>query len=176
MLTGLLAALVLSAGEADAAAAPTGPTPTPVEITEHRGSLGVLAAVGPLLRSTTVKEQGFRAALDVALTAGVIGESTELVLAGRLTGGASWGGALMGGLRPNFGRERWKTFADVMIAVHVAPMITVGPRAGVGVQYDFASIAGVQISVAGQLGFGATLLLQGELLIGLQLRSYVFER
>ncbi len=169
-----VAALLLAAEPANTPSPPV--EASPAEITDHRGSLGVTAAVGGLLRSTTLMEQGVRFLADVGLTAGVIGEATELVLLGRLTAGASLGGAIMGGLRPYFGAARWKTFADLMVAVHVAPLVTVGPRIGVGVQYDFGPLAGVYAALAGQLGFGATLMLQGELLIGVQLRSYVFER
>lgn len=181
MSVALLAALLLTADappeQPPAAPAPSAPAQgTPNEITDHRGSLGVTAAVGGLLRSTTLREQGVRVLADVGLTAGVIGEATELVLAGRLTLGASLGGAIMAGVRPYFGSDHWKTFTDLELVVYVAPIVTVGPRAGIGVQYDFGPLVGVHAVLAGQLGFGTTLLLQGELLIGVQLRSYLFER
>ncbi|MBK7860162.1 MAG: hypothetical protein IPJ65_16415 [Archangiaceae bacterium] len=81
---------------------------------------------------------------------------------------------LYGGYRGYFG-ERWKTFVDLQAAVSFTPFLAAGPRLGVGLQYELSSIAGLYTQVAAVLGFGEVLQFRAELVIGVQLRSFLLE-
>ncbi len=146
------------------------------ERTDHLGALGVTVA-GGLEGGTEVGGSspftGVRAPLELGLTLGVT-EKTEVRLAGRLS--VPWelrDWAITAGIRNSRG-ERWKTFFDLDLAVHVAPLWTIGLRAGFGVQYELTPILGVFAVAAVQGGGGAGLRLEGELLVGFQARSYLF--
>lgn len=81
--------------------------------------------------------------------------------------------------------SRWKTFFDLDLAQHVVlhfavqndgtQVYTIGPRISVGVQLDFLPIAGVNLMLEGELGFGDGLRFSGGLTLGFQLRSYLLE-
>lgn len=78
------------------------------------------------------------------------------------------------GYRGYFG-DRWKTFFDLELAVHFTPYLTVGPRFAVGLQYELSPVAGLFTQLAANLGFGEVLQFKAELLIGVQLRSFLLE-
>jgi len=143
---------------------------------DHQGALMALAAPGVGLSITTsnASPNGIRWCALGGVGAALGSEHLEALLMGRVTGrtGALEVGGLVG-LRTSFGDERWKTFADLQLAVPFVPQLLVGPRFGVGVQYEVSPVAGVFCGVALQVGMGAALVLTGDLACGLQLRTYV---
>lgn len=145
---------------------------------DHRGALGLMVQGGGLLRQyggMASQQTGLRAFGDVGVTAGLIGDKTELMLFGRVASGALPGLSFSAGVRQYFGRDHVKTFFDLNVAVGILPALTVGPRLAFGVQYDVTSIFGFYAGGGGHIAVGEGLLLQGELFAGVQVRSYVFE-
>lgn len=150
----------------------------------HRGSLGLTVASGGEFSTLIVGtssgglESGVRVPIDVGATLGITDKS-ELTLAGRFAPGvfnvSPWALSFYAGLRQSFGYDKWKTFFDLQLAIHAVPFFTAGARVAFGVQYDFADIAGVYAQLGAQLGGGVALRLGGEVLIGLQFRTYLFE-
>jgi hypothetical protein len=151
----------------------------------HEDSLGLNVAAGgeysTLIGATSkqTNESGIRIPLEVGGSVGITNKS-ELHLSGRFEPGV-YGVALVGlsfyaGLRQSFGYEKWKTFFDLDAAVHALPFVTLGLRFAFGVQYDFADIAGVYVAAGAQIGGLLHLRLSGELMIGFQFRTYVFEK
>jgi hypothetical protein len=153
------------------------PPPLPVQArTDHYGALGFTVAGGVDVSSAIGGGQtagGVRAPVEVGVTLGVT-EKTEVRLAGRL--GLPWpfpDWSVTAGIRNSRG-EQWKTFFDLDFAAHLSPIWTLGLRVGFGVQYDVLPVLGVFAVLAFQGGGGAGLRLAGELLLGFQLRSYLF--
>lgn len=143
----------------------------------HRGALGLTVAGGAeylMTAGTGVALNGFLSPLELGATWSLT-DHTELLAAGRLSvPGPKYGGSLYAGIRNSRG-ERVKTFFDLALAVHVAPLWTAGLRLGLGVQVELLPVLGA-FAVAGvQGGGGAGLRLSFELLIGLQFRSYLLE-
>ena len=144
--------------------------------TDHLGALGVTVAGGGEFGTEVGGEAaytGFRAPLELGLSLGVT-DRTEVRLAGRLAlpwAARDW--TITAGIRNSRG-ERWKTFFDLDLAAHVAPLWTLGLRFGFGVQYELLPVLGVYLVAAVQGGGGAGLRLAGELMLGFQLRSYLF--
>ena len=146
----------------------------------HRGSLGATVAGGGeyiTAISTSqggLNENGFRAPIELAGTLSIT-EHTELRLAGRVAPpGPRVGWSVYAGIRNSRG-ERFKTFFDLDLAAHIAPIWTLGLRLGLGVQYELLPVLGA-FAVAGvQGGGGAGLRLSFELLVGLQFRTYLFQ-
>lgn len=148
---------------------------------DHRGSLGLTAATGGEFVTGVgvgTLDRGFRLPIEIGGTLGLF-DNTELRLAGRLApplaGTTGWGGSIHAGIRNSHGRDNWLTFFDLELAVHVAPLIAVGPRAAFGVQYDFLPIMGAYAQIGAQLGGATALRLSFELTVGLQFRTYLFE-
>ncbi len=83
--------------------------------------------------------------------------------------------ALSGGLRAYFGDEAWKTFVTVEGTLHVTPAVTIGPRLGFGVQWDFSQVAGAFIQVAAEVTAGQGIRYGVSALGGLQFRTYILE-
>jgi len=145
---------------------------------DHDGSVGLTVAAGGDLRNAivpgTVPDSGARADLEVGGTLSLT-RRTSARLTGRLMlGGAVPGWAVFGGLRSAFG-DRLKTFFDLDVAVHLRPLVTVGPRMGVGLQWELTPVIGVYSAFGLQLGFANGLRIGAELLAGLQFRSYLLE-
>lgn len=145
---------------------------------DHRGSLGLTVAGGAEVRQSVAlslpSDNGVRADAEVGGTVSIT-DHTELRVAGRLTLGApALAGAVLAGVRNAFG-ERLKTFFDVNLMVHVAPWFTVGPHVAFGVQYEMLPVMGLYAALGIGLGFGAGLRLVGELMLGVQFRSYLLE-
>lgn len=149
---------------------------------DHRGSLGVTVAAGgefaTAISTTGTGDRGGRIPLEVGATLALF-DRTELRLAGRVAPGipplATLGGSLYAGIRNSFGFEQWKTFFDLELAVHVAPMLSFGGRVAVGLQYDLLPIMGLYVQLGGQLGGAAGLRLSFEGMAGVQFRTYLFE-
>jgi hypothetical protein len=146
------------------------------ERTDHLGALGLTVAGGVELGSAVgagKSSEGVRAPVEVGVSLGVT-DKTEVRLAGRLAlpwPDPDW--SIYAGVRNSRG-EQWKTFFDLDLAAHVAPIWTLGLRVGFGVQYEVLPVLGVYAELALQGGGGAGLRLSGELLLGFQLRSYLF--
>jgi hypothetical protein len=148
----------------------------------HRGSLGLTVAAGfEPVSSVAVDgpgDRGFRVPLELGGTLGLF-THTSLRLAARvgapLPSLSSWAFSFFGGVRNAFSIGQWVTFFDLELAVHATPLFAVGARAGFGVQYDVLPIMGVYALISGQLAGGYALRLSGDVMIGVQFRSYLFE-
>lgn len=148
----------------------------------HRGSLGLTVAAGfepvSAVAANGESDRGFRVPLELGGTLGLF-THTSLRLAARV--GApipsltTWAFSFYGGARNAFSIGQWVTFFDLELAVHATPFFSVGARAGFGVQYDVLPIMGVYALISGQLGGGYALRLSGDVMIGVQFRTYLFE-
>lgn len=144
---------------------------------DHRGAVGLLAAVGGEVRasnSATQVDNGLRGDVDLGGTVSFT-DRTELLLLGRLSLGGAQFFSLTAGIRSGYQLERWRTFFDLSATVHFGSLWTVGPRVAVGVQYELHPLVGLYSTVGGQIGWGAGLRLVGEVSLGVQLRSYLLE-
>lgn len=149
---------------------------------DHRGALGLTVATGvealTAVSITQTGERGGRLPLEVGGTLW-LSDHNELRLAGRLAPGlvpiTTLAGSFFAGIRNSIGYAQWKTFFDLELAVHVAPFFAIGARAAFGVQYDFLPIMGVYAQLGGQLAGATSLRLSGEVVVGLQFRTYLFE-
>lgn len=150
---------------------------------DHRGSLGLTVATGgefvtAIAGDGTAGDRGGRVPLELGVTLALF-DKTELRLAGRFSPGipplTTVGGAVFGGIRNSFGFDKLKTFFDLELAVHVAPLFAVGGRVGLGLQYDFLPIMGAYVELGGQFGGATSLRLSFEGVVGLQFRTYLFE-
>jgi len=143
---------------------------------DHQGALWALAAPGAglTLTSSTSTPNGIRWCALGGGGAALGSERLEALGLVRVTGRT---GALevagLAGLRTSFGDERWKTFADLQLAVTVVPQLLLGPRFGVGVQYEVSPVAGAFCQAALQVGLGSVLAIAGDVSCGVQLRTYV---
>lgn len=150
-----------------------------IERRDHRGSLGLLvAATGERVdhAATGYSNAGWRAGAEAGGTLQFGQNDNEVALRGRLIfGGPALDVLIRAGLRRFFGLEAWKTFVELDVVSHVTPRFSIGPGIGAGVQYDFASIAGVYAVVSTHLGFGSGIRFGADVLVGLQLRTYLFE-
>jgi hypothetical protein len=149
---------------------------------DHRGAVGLLMSLSWLRKeASSPSENTWRGGLDIGASFNVNKtlNSNEIIVAGNVSVGQSikpwiWDGQLYGGYRGYFG-ERWKTFYDLDLALAWDGRFTVGPRFGVGIQYELSPIAGMFLTLHAQIGFGQELVLKGILAIGFQLRSYLLE-
>lgn len=170
---------------------------------DHRGAVGLLVQlVGDNKTSTVLKgggDSGWRYGLDlgVSFAVGTDGNEVKGILRG-LFGGIENGCSRLHSCAPvdlglylgyrgyfAIADSRWKTFFDLDLAQHVVPhfaiqndgtqVYVIGPRIALGVQLDFLPIAGVNLMLEGELGFGDGLRFSGGLTLGFQLRSYLLE-
>ena len=117
--------------------------------------------------------------LDLGGTYAIGNEGDELLLL--LSGAFAPGGggladvAVAFGYRGYFGRERLKTYFDLDLSAHSMPFFTLGPRLGLGVQYELTPIFGAFAGLAGEIGVGGELRFSAQAVIGFQARSYLFE-
>lgn len=147
---------------------------------DHRGAVGLLLGPGLEYRSNltpgATADVGFRGLGDLGGTIAVGVNGNELLAFARGgLGGPSTAWSATAGYRGYFGYEQLKTFLDLTLAAHVRPYLRIGPRVGGGVQYELSSIAGLYAGFAFQFGFGNGFLFSGELVGGVQLRSYLLE-
>ena len=147
---------------------------------DHRGSLGLLLGTGYEVgetRSTSgVLASGSRLDADLGGTYALPGSNDEILMF--LRGGFLGGRvdlSLTGGYRGYFGLDEFKTFFDAGLSVHATPYWSVGPRVGLGVQYEFSPVVGAYVSLAGQLGAGNGVRYDAEVTTGLQFRSFLLE-
>ncbi|MFZ5468388.1 MAG: hypothetical protein ACOZIN_03030 [Myxococcota bacterium] len=148
---------------------------------DHRGALGVLLGGGLEHKSSgvigAIPDSGVRGDVDLGLTFPVGHDGNELAFWARGTlGGPSLDLSLTGGYRGYFAEdERVKTFFDLDAALHAGSAFTIGPRMGFGAMYELSSVVGLYTGLGAQVGFGSTLRFDFELLLGVQLRTYLFE-
>lgn len=147
---------------------------------DHRGAVGLLIGSGIEYKQSVSlggqPDAGLRLPLEVGGTWAIGHDGNELMTLARVSLlGQRLDASIAGGYRGYFGAERFKTFVDLGGSVHFTPAFTVGPRAGVGVQYELASTVGIYSGVAVQLGFGNGIRFNAEAVIGLHLRSYLLE-
>ncbi len=147
---------------------------------DHRGSLGLVLESGAelkdLVTSSGESDRGPRLDFGLGGTMAIGHDGNELLFVARSTVGGTvidWSGHF--GYRSYFGPDRLRTFFDLDLSLHLTPVVTFGPRAGIGLQYELSSVLGAYFAVAAQLGFGGALRFNAEALVGLQLRSYLLE-
>lgn len=149
------------------------------ERTDHRGSIGLIVSTGGEFKSSiagAVAENGLRLPLHVGGTLAIGDNGNEL----KALLDASWFGPALDlgftlGYRGYFAVDRMKTFFDADLGVRLVSHFSIGPEVGVGLQYELTSVVGIFTNLRGKLGFGQGLRLGGELLVGIQFRSYLLE-
>lgn len=139
--------------------------------------LGVGGEYRAFLSGALTASSGFVGQLDLGGTWAVGYDGNELLAWGRLGLDRERlvAGAIVAGYRGYFGDGRVKTFVDLDGALHLAPVLAVGPRVGFGTQLELSEVAGLFLGVAAQFGFGRAIRFDAELVLGLQLRSYLLE-
>jgi len=146
---------------------------------DHRGAVGLLVGGGGEYLSITVpgaQVSGPRFDLDLGGTFAIGDDGNELLLLTRaILGGPRLQGALILGYRGYFGTDQVKTYFDLGAAGHLMPEISAGPRVGFGVQLELSSLVGLYAGIAAQLALGTLLRFDGELCLGLQVRTYILE-
>ncbi len=154
------------------------------ESLEHAGSVGLFAGVGPLY-STVVDcpscaasgaISGFSGLLDVGGLVALGSEGFELSARLRLTrfSGAS-GEALLAGVRRSFGRDEWKSYFEVDLEGILRPTRLLGPRAALGVLYDFSAVFGIYLEGGVAVDLGAGRRVGADVTFGAQLRSFLLQ-
>ena len=163
-----------------------------VERFDHRGAVGLLLATELVFKDSLpiagFRDSGTKPALDLGVSRSIGVDGNELSLTtsvifplgcgaavGTYNPCTVWDVALFGGYRGYFGQDRWKTFFDLDLALHVTPLFVGGPRIGFGVQYEPSALFGIYAAAVGELGFGAGLRFSAQLVAGVQLRSYLLE-
>jgi len=146
---------------------------------DHRGAVGLLLGGALELRfnaGANVDERGTRGGVELGGTWAIGYNGNELVACVRATpSSGAWGVSAFAGYRGYHGAERWRTFIDLDVASQFRPLLTLGVRVGAGVQYELSPNVGLFVGGALQLGGGGGLILSGEVISGLQLRSYLLE-
>lgn len=187
MLPAALALLVLSADAVPEERVPE--ERVPEERLDHRGAVGLIFGLSGMRKESSVGDNTWRGGVSVAGSINVGWRSNEILLLGcismtrtelfdTMTMNRIYGfgvdGHLAGLFRGYFG-DRWKTFVDLGAALNFSPGFTAGPRLGVGLQYELSSLAGVFATLGTFIGFGTSLMWRAELLVGVQLRSFLLE-
>ena len=146
---------------------------------DHRGAVGLLAGVGldvqDRVKGQLATEQAGRFAgiLGGTFAIGNDGNELKLFVQAFARAGTAW--AVSAGYRGYFGQERFKTFYDLDGRFDVSPVFTVGPRLGLGLQYEATQTLGVFATLATHIGVGNGVVFSGEVFVGVQLRTYLLE-
>jgi len=152
---------------------------------DHRGSLGLIVAgdysgVDSIGLSVPKKDEGLRYVLDLGATRAIGYDGNEVL--GMLSLGFDAPTlqpvdlGVAGGYRGYFGSGRIKTFVDLDLSAHALRLFTVGPRVGIGAQWEIASVLGVFFGLIGELGIGTVeLRYSAQLTLGFQPRTYLLE-
>lgn len=129
---------------------------------DHRDQVGFLLEAGGSWDAATAAGRSqslWRGpTLRPAVTFDVSGEGDELMLGGAWSagGGSSahvdW--AVDARYRGYFGSEELKTFFEVGLWAPLAPRLAVGPRAGLGLAWDFSRRLGVFLAFGFATAFG----------------------
>ncbi|MBX5480364.1 MAG: hypothetical protein IRZ16_00745 [Myxococcaceae bacterium] len=155
-------------------------SPAAAERFDHRGAVGLLLGGGLEWKEGVAFDSqtdiGLRIPIDVGATYAIGYDGNELMAFGRVSLlGARVDTSFACGYRGYFGEDRFKTFFDLGLQAHFTPRITAGARVGMGVQYELSPLIGTYTGLASQIGFGNGLRFDAELLVGIQLRSYLLE-
>jgi hypothetical protein len=146
---------------------------------DHRGSVGLLIGSGlegQEAVSGKLKDTGARVPVDLGTTWSIGDEGSELLAIGRAGyAGTATNWAAIAGYRSYFGKEEVKTFFDLDLALHFTQTFTLGPRLGFGVQYDPHPLWGLFLGAAAQFAGGNGYRFSGEVVGGIQLRTYLLE-
>ena len=146
---------------------------------DHRGALGVIVGGGIAFQETVLKygvaESGRAPFLQTEVTFPLGAQGNEWTLAVSTAFGDRVTVAIAGGIRAYFGEEAWKTFVTVEATLHVTPAVSIGPRLGFGVQWDFAQVAGAFVQVSAEVTAGQGIRYGAAALAGFQFRTYIFE-
>jgi hypothetical protein len=145
----------------------------------HRGSVGLLvdgildarASVGGDGRAA---DNGVKPGLGVGGT-WALDDRLEVKLSGRLFPTAASLFAVSGGLRNGYQLERWRTFVDLELAAYLGRLWSLGPRLGLGVEYELHPLVGISVALGTHFGLGSGARFLGECVVGVHLRSYLFE-
>jgi hypothetical protein len=149
---------------------------------DHRGSVGLLFGAGVDFKDSVPsghqeRDQGVRMNIDAGGTLAIGHDGNEAKVWGRGSFGAStkdW--AIGAGYRGYFGAEQFKTFFDLDAVFHLTPFFTVGPRLGIGIQYEIVPVVGIFAATGAQIGGGpGGLRVSFDAMAGLQFRSYLLE-
>ena len=145
---------------------------------DHRGSVGLLTGFGVEGRAAIgigQVDSGARLFPELGGTFAV-SDRWSVKAAGRLSFlGPVIGLSFLGGVRSTYG-DRFKTFFDLDLNLHVLPIVTIGPRVAFGVQYELFEVMGAFACAGVQFGVGpAGIRIGFEVMIGLQFRSYLFD-
>ncbi len=141
--------------------------------------MGLLAGVGldvqDRVKGQLATEQAGRFAgiLGGTFAIGNDGNELKLFVQAFARAGTAW--AVSAGYRGYFGQERFKTFYDLDGRFDVSPVFTVGPRLGLGLQYEATQTVGVFATLATRIGVGNGVVFNGEIFVGVQLRTYLLE-
>lgn len=146
---------------------------------DHRGSIGLLLSTGAEYKASIAGgsvQNGTRLPAHLGGTMAIGPNGNEL----KLQFDSSWLGpaydlGVSFGYRGYFPVDPFKTFFDADIGFRFYDRFTVGPEIGFGVQYELSSVVGIFSTVRAKFGFGQGLRLGAELLVGLQVRTYVLE-
>ena len=146
---------------------------------DHRGSIGLLLSTGGEYKASIAGgsvQNGARLPAHIGATMAIGQNGNEL----KLQFDSSWLGpqydlGVSFGYRGYFPVDPMKTFFDADVALRFYQRITAGPEIGFGVQYELSSVVGVFSTVRAKFGFGQGLRMGAELLVGLQVRTYVLE-
>jgi hypothetical protein len=146
---------------------------------DHRGALGVIFGAGISFEDTVLKygvtEDGRSPLFQMEVTFPLGTQGNEWTLAVATAVNTPTSVAVAGGIRAYFGEESWKTFVTVEGTLHVTPAVSVGPRLGFGVQWDFAQVAGAFVQLAAEVTGGQGIRFGASALAGFQFRTYIFE-
>ena len=164
-----------------------------VERFDHRGAVGLLIGAEWVAKDSLpingIRDEGIKPGLDLGLSRSIGVDGNELslslsvifplgctpVVGGIYNPCTVYDVALFGGYRGYFGQDRLKTFFDLNAALHATPQVTVGPRLGIGVQYELSNVWGAYAGFSAELGVGGALRFSAQLVLGVQLRSYLLE-
>lgn len=165
----LLVALAL--GGTSTAGAESGASP--------RGSLGVLVEGGVDARASAeggggATDNGWFGGVGLGATWGVL-DNLELKLLARWSPVAGAPLAVGAGVRNGHQLGAWRTFFDLELAASLGRPATLGPRIGIGLQVELHPLVSTYALAATHFGLGTGARIIGELALGLQLKSYLFE-
>ena len=153
---------------------------------EHTGSVGGTVSLGAELVAlqrpscaTCAEAASFSALtpfIDLGGTLAVGAGGNELALKLRLHRFTEAAGeSLFFGFRTYFGKDRFKTLFAGDLQVSFRPLLALGGRVAVGALYELSPVLAMYSEGGVEFGIGSGKRFGGEVLIGIQGRSYLFE-
>ena len=141
---------------------------------DHRGSVGVALSAGVQLDApiASAAPSGPAGRVELLATAAVFEDDNEITLGAYALGSGRLVSAL-GGYRLYFGREEWRTFTDLGLSLHLHDALALGPRLGLGIQWDPDPLFGLFVAAHAEIAFGSAQRAGAAIAIGVQGRSYL---